>query len=104
MTQGHSPKASGGTRVHPLPLSPAPQTLITKTRSTTISAGCRILGTRAPDQGELIYGQMTKRFEGLRLRCIGLARAIPQTGLSNLCYNLLRTVFLLPTTPSLGIV
>jgi IS5 family transposase len=45
---------------------------------------------------EHVYGQMTKRFEGLRLRCIGLGRATHQSGLSNLCYNMLRAVFLLP--------
>jgi IS5 family transposase len=50
---------------------------------------------------EHVYGQMTKRFEGLRLRCIGLQRAVHQTGLSNLCYNMLRVIFLLPT-PSMG--
>lgn len=47
---------------------------------------------------EHVYGQITRRFDGHRLRCIGFGRANHQIGLTNLLYNMLRSIFLLPPT------
>lgn len=47
---------------------------------------------------EHVYGQITRRFDGHRLRSIGLSRAKHQIGLTNLVYNMLRAIFLLPPT------
>lgn len=51
---------------------------------------------------EHIFGAMEKQLGGLRTRAIGLARATFHTGLTNLCYNLLRTLTLISTRPLVG--
>lgn len=51
---------------------------------------------------EHVFGAMDKQLCGLCVRCIGLARATFQVGLTNLCHNLLRTLTLLPQHPSVG--
>ncbi len=53
---------------------------------------------------EHIFGSIDKQLGGLQVRCIGLERATFQVGLTNLCYNLLRTLSLLPKHPTVGIV
>ena len=51
---------------------------------------------------EHVFGAMDKQLGGLRVRAIGLSRATFQVGLTNLCYNLLRTLTLLKARPSMG--
>ncbi len=51
---------------------------------------------------EHVFGAMDKQLGGLYVRCIGLARATFQVGLTNLCYNLLRTLTLLQSNPTVG--
>ncbi len=51
---------------------------------------------------EHVFGSIHKQLGGLHVRCIGLHRATFQVGLTNLCYNLLRTLTLLPKHPALG--
>jgi IS5 family transposase len=53
---------------------------------------------------EHIFGAMEKQLGGLRTRAVGLVRATFNTGLTNLCYNMLRTLTLLSTRPMVGIV
>ncbi len=53
---------------------------------------------------EHIFGAMDKQLGGLRTRAIGLVRATFHTGLTNLCYNLLRTLTLLTKHSAVGIV
>jgi len=45
---------------------------------------------------EHVFGSMNKQLHGLSVRCIGLARATFRVGLTNLCYNLLRSLHLIP--------
>ncbi len=51
---------------------------------------------------EHVFGAMDKQLGGLQLRCIGLSRATFQVGLTNLCYNFLRTLNLLTNHPTVG--
>lgn len=51
---------------------------------------------------EHVFGAMDKQLGGLRVRCIGLPMATFHVGLTNLCYNLLRTLHLLERTPTIG--
>jgi len=53
---------------------------------------------------EHVFGTIDKQLGGLHVKCIGLHRATFQVGLTNLCYNLLRTLTLLPKHPTVGIV
>lgn len=53
---------------------------------------------------EHVFGAIDKQLGGLRVRCIGLSMATFHVGLTNLCYNMLRTLTLLPQHPSVGIV
>ena len=53
---------------------------------------------------EHVFGTIDKQLGGLHVKCIGLNRATFQVGLTNLCYNLLRTLTLLPKHPTVGIV
>lgn len=52
---------------------------------------------------EHVFASMNKQLHGLSVRCIGLIRATFRVGLTNLCYNFLRSLHLLPTS-SVGIV
>lgn len=52
---------------------------------------------------EHVFGSMNKQLHGLSVRCIGLARATFRVGLTNLCYNILRSLHLIPAS-SVGIV
>ena len=52
---------------------------------------------------EHVFGSMNKQLHGLSVRCIGLARATFQVGLTNLCYNILRSLHLIPGS-SVGVV
>jgi len=52
---------------------------------------------------EHVFGSMNKQLHGLSVRCIGLARASFRVGLTNLTYNILRSLYLIPTS-SVGIV
>lgn len=52
---------------------------------------------------EHVFGSMNKQLHGLSVRCIGLARATFRVGLTNLCYNFLRSLHLIPGS-SVGIV
>lgn len=47
---------------------------------------------------EHVFGSMNKQLHGLSVRCIGLVRATFRVGLTNLCYNILRTLHLLSTS------
>lgn len=51
---------------------------------------------------EHVFGAIDKQIGGLFVRCIGLARATFHVGLTNLCYNLLRTLHLLKQRPTMG--
>lgn len=51
---------------------------------------------------EHVFGAMNKQLGGLQVRSIGLARASFQVGLTNLCYNFLRTLNLLTKHPTVG--
>ncbi|MBX2973878.1 MAG: IS5 family transposase [Flavobacteriales bacterium] len=51
---------------------------------------------------EHVFGAMDKQLGGLRVRCVGLNMASFHVGLTNLCYNMLRTLTLLPQHPSVG--
>jgi transposase, IS5 family len=51
---------------------------------------------------EHVFGAIDKQLGGLYVRSIGLASATFQVGLTNLTYNLLRTLYLLKKQPSLG--
>jgi IS5 family transposase len=52
---------------------------------------------------EHVFGSMNKQLGGLSVRGIGLIRATFRVGLTNLCYNILRSLHLIPTS-SAGIV
>lgn len=52
---------------------------------------------------EHVFASMNKQLGGLSVRAIGLVRATFRVGLTNLCYNLLRSLHLIPTS-SVGIV
>ncbi|MBK7383848.1 MAG: IS5 family transposase [Flavobacteriales bacterium] len=52
---------------------------------------------------EHVFGSMNKQLHSLSVRCIGLARATFRVGLTNLCYNFLRSLYLIPRS-SVGIV
>ena len=52
---------------------------------------------------EHVFGSMNKQLHGLSVRCIGLVRATFRVGLTNLCCNILRSLYLIPTS-SVGIV
>lgn len=47
---------------------------------------------------EHVFGSMNKQLHGLSVRCIGLVRATFRVGLTNLCYNFLRSLHLIPTS------
>lgn len=47
---------------------------------------------------EHVFGSMNKQLHGLSVRCIGLVRATFRVGLTNLCYNILRSLYLIPTS------
>lgn len=47
---------------------------------------------------EHVFGSMNKQLHGLSVRCIGLLRATFRVGLTNLCYNILRSLHLIPNT------
>ncbi|MBX2984102.1 MAG: IS5 family transposase [Flavobacteriales bacterium] len=51
---------------------------------------------------EHVFGSIHKQLHGLSVRCIGLRRATFRVGLTNLCYNLLRTLTLLSKRPAMG--
>jgi IS5 family transposase len=67
-----------------------PLTRKDKERNTELSR------TRA--RVEHVFGSMNKQLHGLRVRCIGLIRATFRVGLTNLCYNILRSLYLIPTS------
>lgn len=52
---------------------------------------------------EHVFGAINKQLHGLSVRCIGLVRATFRVGLTNLCYNMLRSLHLIPAS-SVGIV
>ncbi len=45
---------------------------------------------------EHVFGSMNKQLHGLSVRCIGLERETFRVGLTNLCYNFLRSLHLIP--------
>lgn len=47
---------------------------------------------------EHVFGSMNKQLHGLSVRCIGLVRATFRVGLTNLCYNILRSLYLIPNS------
>ncbi|MCC6577264.1 MAG: IS5 family transposase [Flavobacteriales bacterium] len=52
---------------------------------------------------EHVFASMNKQLHGLSVRCIGLMRATFRVGLTNLCYNILRSLHLIPAS-TVGIV
>lgn len=51
---------------------------------------------------EHVFGAIDKQMGGLQVRSIGLACATFHVGLTNLCYNMLRTLTLLTSKPFVG--
>ena len=47
---------------------------------------------------EHVFGSMNKQLHGLSVRTIGLVRATFRVGLTNLCYNILRSFYLIPNS------
>ena len=54
--------------------------------------------SRSRARVEHVFGSMNKQLHGLSARCIGLMRATFRVGLTNLCYNILRSLYLIPTS------
>jgi IS5 family transposase len=74
-------------------------------RNKPLTAGQKSTNTqrsRTRARIEHVFGAMDKQLGGLNVRCIGLISATFQVGLTNLCYNLLRTLHLLERTPTIG--
>ncbi|HRD54609.1 MAG TPA: transposase [Flavobacteriales bacterium] len=67
------------------------------------NAGCadRWFG-RVRARIEHVFGAIDKQMGGLQVRSIGLACATFHVGLTNLCYNMLRTLTLLTSKPFVG--
>ncbi len=70
-------------------------------RNTPLTAGQKRINTersRVRARVEHVFGSMHKQLHGLSVRCIGLMRATFRVGLTNLCYNMLRSLHLIPTS------
>lgn len=75
-------------------------------RNTPLTEGQKRINTersRVRARVEHVFGSMNKQLHGLSVRCIGLMRATFRVGLTNLCYNILRSLHLIPTS-TVGIV